>query len=137
MCHCRSHWWLLPNSCSSTWSCGGFIPGSLCCCELWLIPVPLCLWLLTACLSAHPGVLIFLLFGLLLCCCSVPGRVAARAQHFQVDFSSCLCRFCSWLFTVTAAFHLFCRYPGEEVLCSDSHGTEQFEFCCSVLQPAV
>lgn len=90
----------------------------------WSTPVLSCLWLLTAFLSAYPGVSISPFTGLLMSWCSVPGRFVARTQHFQVDISSCLCSFCSWLFTVIPAFHLFCRHPGEEILCSDSCGTE-------------
>ena len=139
MSRCRSHCCLLHNGWSSLSRCpivalpsSPFIVASH-----WSIPASSCLWLLKACLSAYPGVLIFLLIVLLLSWCLVPGKVAARAQHFQVDISSCLCSFCSWLFTVIPAFHLFCRYLGKEVLCSDSHGTESFEFCGSALQPTV
>lgn len=139
MSRCRSRCCLLPDGWSSAQSLSysGFTLSYFYCWERWSIPASSCLWLLTACLPAYPGVLIFLLIGLLLSWCLVPGRVAVRAQHFQADISSCLCSFCSWLFTVIPAFHLFCRYPGEEVLCSASHGTESFEFCCSALQPTV
>lgn len=139
MSSCRSHCCLLPGCWSSAWSLSysDFTLSSFYFCKTLIYPSVVVPVAVAACLSAYPGVSIFLLIDLLLSWCLVPGRVAARAQHFQVDISSCLCSFCSWLFTVIPAFHLFCRNPGEEVLCSDSQGTESFEFCCSALQPTV
>lgn len=78
MSHCRSHYCLLPDGlllghCPIVaLPSAPFIVASRC-----SIAASSCLWLLMACLSAYPGVLIFLLISLLLSWCLVPGRVAA------------------------------------------------------------
>lgn len=77
--------WSATQALSTSYS--GFTLSLLYCCKPLIYPSTV---MLTACLSAYPGVCILLLIGLLLSWCSVPGRIAARAWYFQADISSCL-----------------------------------------------